>query len=86
MEKLNSFFHCTIFRAKPHTARCCLLRFTAVLKPHRKKKRTNNMNEQFRKKFSQTFKSHFDSDALLKLTDVYFVIAGNEARISFTRF
>lgn len=44
------------------------------------------MNEQFRKKFSQTFKSHFDSDALLKLTDVYFVIAGNEARISFTRF
>lgn len=42
------------------------------------------MNEQFRKEFSQIFNSHFDSDALLKPTNGYFVVDGNEARISFT--
>lgn len=41
------------------------------------KKRINKMNEQFRKEFSQIFKSRFDSNALLMLTNIYFVVAGN---------
>lgn len=41
----------------------------------------NNLGKNFHKS-----KSHFDSDALLKLTNVYFVVAGNEAQSSFTHF
>lgn len=41
----------------------------------------NNLGKNFHKS-----KSHFDSDALLKLTKVYFVVAGNEAQSSFTHF
>lgn len=37
------------------------------------------MNEQFRKDVSKIFKSHFVSNVLLKLTNVYFFVAGNAA-------
>lgn len=38
------------------------------------------MNRQFKKDVSQIFNSHFLGNVLLKLTNVYFVVAGNAAQ------